>query len=159
MMETEDYRHLAAELRRYAKRCGERPREGEGETEEDLGRQAADAIEELIEKVESLENRIRVGDSGPEFITAETPLGTLIARLSNGEPDYPGIRIDIRMPDTNQDLELALTEFTATEGDLPETGHIISRVYGDALADEYTERVVHEKIEDYFRIEREKEAL
>lgn len=143
MVTMEDYKYLAARLRHYARqheimRCGEG-----NDSEEDLERQAADAIEELIEMAEKQANIIRV----------ETPLGALIARPSYGEPDYPGIYVDIRRRDADQDLALALVEFTATEGDLPAAGHIITRVYGDAMADEYTDRVVHDKIEDYFNVE------
>lgn len=143
MITMEDYKYLADRLRHYARqheiiRCGDGT-----DSEEDLERQAADAIEELIEKAEKQASIIRV----------ETPVGALIARPSYGEPDYPGIYIDIRREDADQDLALALVEFTDTEADLPGIGHIISRVYGDAMADEYTDRIVHEKIEDYFKIE------
>lgn len=143
MMTIEDYKHLVAELRRFAKKHEEPPYGRAIEGEEDLERQAADAIDELIGKADAQASIIRV----------ETPLGALIARPSYCEPDYPGIYVDIRRPDADQDLALALVEFTATEGDLPDTGHIITRVYGDALDDEYTDRVVHEKIEDYFKVE------
>lgn len=143
MMTTEDYKQLVGQLRHYAA-IHNKMRLGEGiYSEEDLDNQAADAIEELIEKAEKQASIIRV----------ETPLGALIARPSYGAPDYPGIYVDIRRQDADQDLALALVEFTATEGDLPDTGHIITRVYGDALAEEYTERVVHEKIEDYFKVD------
>ena len=142
-MTMEDYTHLAERLRRYSTMHEAMRSAGEIDSEEDLERQAAEAIEELIENAEKRANIIRV----------ETPLGTLIARPSYGEPDYPGIYIDIRRTDADQDLLLALVEFTATEADLPGIGHIVSRVYGDSLADEYTDRVVHEGIEDYFRME------
>lgn len=142
MMTTEEYKHLATTLRQYAlmRKQGQL---SVSNSEADIEGKAADAIEELIEKVEKQANTIRV----------ETPLGILIARSSHGDPDYPGIYVEIRRPDADKDLSLALVEFTETEADIPKTGHIITRVYGDALADEYTNRVVHEKIEDYFMIE------
>lgn len=142
-MTMEDYKYLAARLRHYAAMHEKMRRVNGIDGEEGLEQQAAYAIEELIEKAEKQANIIRV----------ETPLGALIARPSYGEPDYPGIYIDIRREDVDQDLLLALVEFTATEGDLPDDGHIITRVYRDSLDDEYTDRVVHEKIEDFFKIE------
>lgn len=141
-MTTKKYKYLATTLRQYAlmRKQGQLTLSN---TEADIETQAAEAIEELIEKAEKQANIIRV----------ETPLGILIARSSYGGPDYPGIYVEIRRPDADKDLSLALVEFTETEADIPKTGHIITRVYGDALADEYTNRVVHEKIEDYFMIE------
>lgn len=136
-MTKEYFEQLAAELRKYGttKGCV-------------IGRHmgimdnAADAIEELLEKAEVQANIIRV----------ETPLGALIARPSYGEPDYPGIFIDLRRTDADQDCLLALIEYTDSEGDV-EGGNIISRVFGDSIEDEYTDRIVHTNIEEFFRTE------
>ena len=104
---------------------------------------AAVAIEELLEAVEKQSSVVRV----------ETPLGDLTAKSSGWGPDYPGIHIDLRRSDADQDMMLALVEFTKTEGDLPDgEGHIITRVYGDD-GDEYTHRIVHTGIEEYFKME------
>ena len=142
-MKTEhDYRQLAAQLRRYAE-IHEKSMSGRAiEDEENLERDAADVIEELLES-----------RNHPEIVRVETPLGALIARDSCGDPDYPGIYIALRRPNADHDMILALVEFTAIEGDLPNgEGHIITRVYGDD-GDEYTDRVVHKGIEEFFRTE------
>jgi hypothetical protein len=88
-----------------------------------------------------------------DCVRVETPLGAIIARVSN-DPENPGIWIDLRRPDADCDLQLALVEFTADEGDLPEKeGHIITRVWSDGNQQSYTERIIHKGIEDYFRME------
>ena len=48
----------------------------------------------------------------------------------------------------------ATTRITATEEDL-KGGHIITRAYGNALGDEYTDRIVYKHIEDWFDVEEE----
>ena len=85
----------------------------------------------------------------PVAACVATPKGTLIAK-ANHDPEYPGIDICLRRDD-GQDLLLALVETTKTEADLPlgET-NVITRVYGKAMNDEYTDRIVHKDIEAYF---------
>lgn len=114
-------------------------------------------VYELAEAVETdscqLKPEVTAENEVPAVLRAETPLGAIIARASN-DPANPGIWIDLRRPDADCDLQLALVEFTADEGDLPEKeGHIITRVWGNGNQQGYTERVLHEGIEDYFRTE------
>lgn len=84
-------------------------------------------------------------------LRVETPLGALLARVQ-GDPDHPGIYIDLRRQDADQDLLLALVEFCEDEGDLPDGKHcIITRVWDEAMQDEYSYRHIHKGIEDYFK--------
>ena len=88
-----------------------------------------------------------------DCVRVETPLGAIIPRASN-DPENPGIWIDLRRSDADCDLQLALVEFTADDGDLPEKeGHIITRVWSDGNQQSYTERIIHKGIEDYFCME------
>ena len=136
------YRKIIQRLRQYANQH-ERPPYGRAiEGEEDLERQAADAIEQLLAEIERLTSNNRV----------ETPLGALIARPVGVGGEYPGIWIDLRRPDADHDLGLALVEYTGSEADLEDYGHIITRVWGDD-GDEYTDRIVHTHIEEYFKTE------
>lgn len=98
---------------------------------------AADAILELLEELNRHGNTVEV----------DTPKGTLVARDSGGEPDYPGIHIFLRRG--SDECLLDLVEYTATEGDAKGT-QIISRVYGDGLKDEYTIRIIHTNLAEYF---------
>lgn len=86
------------------------------------------------------------------ILRVETPMGALIA-TAGGDPEYPGIWIELRRPDVSYDLALALVEYTKTEADLPKNGFVISRIFGNALIDDYTDRVIHENIEEFFKIE------
>ncbi len=104
---------------------------------------------EVLEAATAIEDLVKVCDFKENLIYAKTPLGHLIARPSFGEPDFPGIWVMLRRPFIEQDLPLVLVEFTADEADV-DGGNIITRVYGDALGDEYTDRVVHRGIERYF---------
>lgn len=75
-------------------------------------------------------------------VRVETTLGTLIAKPSN-DPAYPGIWIDLRRSDFDYDLGLVLVEC--------DNGELITRVYGDATNYDYTDRIVHNRIEDAFK--------
>lgn len=85
-------------------------------------------------------------------ILVETPMGDLTVRPVHSE-DYPGIEVFLRREDTDQDLLLALVECVRDETDLPQEPNLITRVYGQAMDAEYTTRVVHEGIEDFFKVE------
>lgn len=78
----------------------------------------------------------------------ETPLGAITARLSGYGDEYPGIWVEL-IREKGGDVGLALVEYTETEGDLT-GGHVITRVYGDAMNDEYTDRVVHKQIDKWY---------
>lgn len=141
MEKNERYRFLAKEMKNLAEAMGDVPFIHERKIALLDG---AAAIEELLEKDEKQGNVIRV----------DTPLGAIIARPSDYGEEYPGLFVDLRRTDADQDLLLALVEFTKDEGGYPEgEGHIITRVYRDAMKDEYSDRIVHERIEDYFKME------
>ena len=82
----------------------------------------------------------------------ETPNGWIVAVPSH-DKEYPGIWIMLRpngKDREDEELVLALIEYTETEWDYPE-GQLITRVYGDGLNEEYTHRVVHTNINEYFK--------
>ena len=137
-----EYRKIIRALRWYADRHEKPPYGRAIEGEETLERQAADAIEQLLAEIDRLNNNSRV----------ETPLGALIARPVDIGGEYPGIWIDLRRSDADHDLGLVLVAYTGTEADLDDCGHIITRVWGDD-GDEYTNRIVHTRIEEYFKTE------
>lgn len=86
-----------------------------------------------------------------KYLRVETPLGVLFARVQS-DPDHPGIHVGLHSQATNQDLLLTLVEFCEDEGDLPDGKHcIITRVWDEALQDEYAYRHIHKGIEDYFK--------
>lgn len=86
-------------------------------------------------------------------LRVETPLGAIIVRINNN-PKYPGVWIDLRRTDADQDMPLALVEFCCDEADLPDgQPNLITRVWGDGMQDDFTDRIVHKGIEEYFRIE------
>ena len=79
---------------------------------------------------------------------------SIIARPSN-DPENPGIWIDLHRPGADRSLQLALVEYSTDEGDLlKDEGHIITRIWGDGHQQEYTERVLHDGIEDCFHTEK-----
>lgn len=91
--------------------------------------------------------------SGVDCAQVETPLGVIIARSSN-DPDHLGIWINLHRPDADSDLPLALIEFSKDKRDISkETGRIITRVWGDGTQEDYTNRVIHKGIAEYFRQE------
>lgn len=86
-------------------------------------------------------------------IRVETPLGAIIVKPAT-DPEYPGVYIDLRRSDFDQDMPLALIECCRDEENSEsDKERIITRVWGNAMEDEYTARVVHENVEEFFRIE------
>ena len=141
MMTKEDYRILAVQLRCYAN-LHERPPYGMAiEGEEDLERQAADAIDDLLELAERRANIVRV----------ETPLGALIARDSGFGPQNPGISILLRREDADFDLLLDLVE--CTDEFNGEGMQVATRVYPNAMKEEPCDAILHQNIEEYFKLE------
>lgn len=93
------------------------------------------------------------GGEGQQNLRVETPLGVLFASVQ-GDPDHPGIQIGLHSQTANQDLLLTLVEFCKDEGDLPDGKHcIITRVWDEAMQDEYAYRHIHKGIEDFFKSE------
>ncbi len=97
----------------------------------------------------------KIGKPTPTEVSAitlrtETPLGAIIARSAT-DPNHPGIYIDLRRGVDDPDMPLALVEFAADEADMPAA--LITRVWGNATQEDYTERVVHQNVERYFTTE------
>ncbi len=125
----EKFKCLAARLRSY---CDSHPVQ-----DSQLIAEAAEAIDKLL----------GIADGSDSVVRVETPFGVIAARSSGFGPDYPGITVDLIRDEGKTELPLALIEYTDTEGDLPDCGHIITRVWRDCREDEYPDRVVHERIE------------
>lgn len=88
-----------------------------------------------------------------EMLCVETKLGTLVAYPSK-DPAHPGIYIDLKRDGISYAALIALVEYTDDDGD-PKTGEtrpaeIVSRTWGDAMADEYTDKVSVKNIEKFF---------
>lgn len=81
-------------------------------------------------------------------ILVETPFGTLVAYAST-DSDYPGIYIDLRRTGFGVDAPLMLTEYTETEADI-EGGQLITRIWGNVAQEEYSDRIVHTGVADFF---------
>lgn len=89
----------------------------------------------------------------PPALRVETPLGAIVVKNAF-DHSHPGFYIDLRRPDSDQDLPLAMVEFCQDEGDQPDgEPSIITRVWGNGKDESYTNRIVHKGIEEYFRIE------
>jgi len=88
-------------------------------------------------------------------LRVETPLGTIIVRPSCNS-EHPGVWIDLCRTKADDDMPLALIEFSNDDTDLPEgQPYLITRVWGNGRDESYTDRIVHQGIEEYFGIEEE----
>ncbi len=83
-----------------------------------------------------------------EPLTADTPLGQLIAYPSNNS-ENPGIYIDLHRDTFDCDAPLALIEYTSTEADV-EGGTLITRVWSDVSQEDYSDRHIHTGVEEFF---------
>lgn len=81
----------------------------------------------------------------------KTPLGTIIVKKAV-DSDHPGVYIDLRRPGCEVDVPLAMVEYARDEADtLNGEPHIISRIWGDVREESYSDRVIHEGIEEFFK--------
>lgn len=93
-----------------------------------------------------------------ETITICTQLGTIVAYPTT-DKEHPGVWLDLRRPGCPVDMPLALVEYTADDAEFPDgEPHLITRIWGDGTDESYTERVVHERIEDFFRLAAEEQG-
>lgn len=69
-----------------------------------------------------------------------TKLGFLDVKVNSGDLDHPGITVSANIE--GQTIDLALVEYCADEADIPDP-KIITRVWGDALEEDYTDRIIH----------------
>lgn len=89
----------------------------------------------------------------PPALRVDTPLGAVIVR-SCFDSEHPGVWVDLRRPDADDDMPLALIEFSDDDTDLPEgQPNIITRVWSNGEDENCTDRIVHQGIEEYFRVE------
>ena len=82
-------------------------------------------------------------------LLVETPFGTLVA-YSSSDPYYPGIYIDLRRDGFPEDMPVALIESTDTEADAEGKGNLITRVWGDGKEQDYTDRIIHKNMDEFF---------
>ena len=73
-------------------------------------------------------------------IKIETSQGTLIAKLC-GNPDYPGIWLEIDRPEFGNSIAVAKLEV------YEDSGEVMLDVYSDALQDEVTEQIPIENLD------------
>lgn len=101
----------------------------------------------LLRQVEAISMAQEALNNGARM---DTPLGALIVKESH-DPYHPGFFLDLRRPDADDDAPLALVEYSADDGDLPkEESHIITRTWRNVTDEDYSDRIVHEKIEEFF---------
>lgn len=87
----------------------------------------------------------RQDKSKRQILRAKTPLGTVTAQATL-DPEHPGIWLDLCRGE--DEIPLALVEFSADDADLLDgSQNVITRVWGDARQEDYTDRVVHQNIE------------
>ena len=74
----------------------------------------------------------------------ETPIGALLVSKTY-DPNRPGIWIDLRREDADFDLPLVLIEI--------DEDNLVTRVWSDACQEEYTHKITHQNIEDFFKLD------
>lgn len=79
-------------------------------------------------------------------LSAKTPLGDIVAEAST-DPENPGIWISLQRPGEEYDPTLALVEYTKDEADNQGRSALITRVWGNVERDEYTDRIVHSRLQ------------
>lgn len=94
-----------------------------------------------------VKNEVPKDDDTPKIKT-ETPLGTLTAYKST-DPAHPGIYVDLCRG--GKEVPMALIEYTEDDADRDiEKNAMVTRIWGDAGQEDYTERIIHKNIENAF---------
>ena len=140
-MKEHKYEYLIYRLRAYTDKHEQPPYGSAIEGEEDLERDAADAIKNLIEENKKLRNE-------KLFFKTDTPIGTLFVEPSS-DPGYPGFWIVLKRNDTEKTLALV-------ECDLKNNFRLSALIWGNEQED-YTHKIAYNGIEEYFeRMEEDK---
>ena len=84
----------------------------------------------------------------PPALRVETPLGAIIVRT---DMDGDGVWIDLRRPDTDDDMNMVHVGFSPKTKD--EDAHVEVSVNGEGRKNGESERVVLDGVEDYFRLD------
>lgn len=89
----------------------------------------------------------------PAALSVDTPLGTIVVNAAT-DPEHPGVYIELHRSGIGCDMPLAMVEFSADDTDFSEgEQYIVTRVWSDASQEDYTDRLVHKGVEDYFHAE------
>lgn len=81
-------------------------------------------------------------------LCVKTPIGDLIVYPAT-DPEHPGVYIDLHRKGYPADMSVALIEGVNDEADLCGS-HLITRVWGDAKSEDYTDRIIHKNVETFF---------
>ena len=78
-----------------------------------------------------------------ESVAVSTPVGIITVEKAS-DPAYPGVWVSLKRPESSQaDMSIALIEYDKNAG-------LITRVWGDADNEDYTEGVQHKNIDKFF---------
>lgn len=127
-----EFEYLIHQLRAYANQHEQPPYGRAIEGEEELERNAADAIKFLLEENKRLKTSVETN----------TPLGTLFVEPSS-DPEYPGIWIVLKR--NGIDKSLALVECDTTDN-----SRLFAWIWGNEQED-YTHKIAYNEIEEYFK--------
>ena len=86
------------------------------------------------------------GGTAQTELDISTPIGSITVHKKD-DNGYPGFWISLHRPEFNDDLTLALVEYSTSEYELA------TRVWGKSWQEDYTAKITHEGIEDFFRKE------
>lgn len=146
-----EFEYLIHQLRAYANQHEQPPYGRAIEGEEELERNAADAIKFLLEENKKLQKenkKLKLNQ------TIETPLGTLLADTIGDRVNFPGIWISLKR--NKIEIPLVRVECLNKDGmglnlntDTPDDPRIFTFVYANE-ADDFTHKIVHTGIEEYF---------
>lgn len=110
----------------------------------------ANLLTRQIEALSMAQSALKEGHRKDELVAA-TRLGEIVV-TKTVDPEHPGVWIDLRQPGDDFSAPLCLVEYAADEVDASQPC-IISRVWGDAMKEDYDTRVVHENVERFFATE------
>lgn len=143
-----EFEYLIHQLRAYANQHEQPPYGRSIEGEEELERNAADAIKFLLEENKKLQKENKKLRDKEFSLETNTPIGTLFVEPSS-DPEYPGFWIVLKR--NGIDKSLALVECDTTDN-----SRLFALIWGNEQED-YTHKIAYNGIEEYFeRMEEDK---
>lgn len=97
----------------------------------------------LVDRESGCKTQKKFIEAATKLNRVETPLG-LICATPCSDKDNPGLWIELYRPGEDAGMSLALVEYYG------EDKEIVTRVWGNAQSEDYTDKITHKHVDEYF---------
>ncbi len=97
----------------------------------------------LVDRERGCKTQTAIMEAAGKMTETKTPVGTIVAKPCT-DKENPGLWIELYRPESKAGMSLALVEYSGEDKEL------VTRVWGNAQSEDYTDKVPHNYIEEYF---------